>query len=173
MRLIRVFPLAWLTKYTVFTFPFPDSGSLIWILPSEYSSTDSNNIRPDTTDLFCRNWNYISVLKCIKAVSTVNILKPRRSCSWTYKINKLLVSPNERSNNIILERTIEYINTTRPQNSSAKESNATSEIEAHGKKDRGPHGPLTCSHGSSQVITCLSYGTSLLAVTIVNSYAVT
>ena len=30
------------------------------------------------------------------------ISKPRRSCSWTYKINKLLVSPNERLNNIIL-----------------------------------------------------------------------
>ena len=32
------------------------------------------------------------------------------------------------------ERTIEYT-TTQPQNSTAKESNATSEIEAHGKKD--------------------------------------
>ena len=29
MRLIRVFPPAWLPKYTVFTFPFPDSGSLM------------------------------------------------------------------------------------------------------------------------------------------------
>ena len=38
VRLIRVFPLAWLTKYTVFTFPFPGSGSLLWIFPSEYSS---------------------------------------------------------------------------------------------------------------------------------------
>ena len=37
-------------------------------------------------------------------------------------------------NNIILERTIEY-NTTQPQNSTSKESSATSEIEAHGKKD--------------------------------------
>ena len=104
MQLIRVFPLAWLTKYTVFTFPFPDSGSLIWILPSDYSSTDSKR-------------------------STVNIPKPMRSCSWTCKVNKLLVSPNERLNNIILERTIEY-NTTQPQNSTAKESNATSEIVA-------------------------------------------
>ena len=49
----------------------------------------------------------------ITAVSTVNIPKPR-SCSWTYKISKLLVSPNERFNNIILERTIEY-NTNQPQ----------------------------------------------------------
>ena len=50
------------------------------------------------------------------------------------KISKLLVSPNECLNNIILERTIEYT-TTQPQNSTAKESNATSEINAHGKKD--------------------------------------
>ena len=41
-------------------------------------------------------------------VSTVNIPKPSRSCSLTYKINMLLVSPNERLNNIILERTIKY-----------------------------------------------------------------
>ena len=86
------------------------------------------------------------------------------------KINKLLVNPYERLNNIILERTIEN-NTTQPQNLTAKESNSTSEIEAHRKKDQSPptHA-LTCS---SQVITCLSYGTSLLAVTIVNNYAVT
>ena len=50
----------------------------------------------------------------------------RRSCSWTYRINKLFVSPNERLNNIVLERTIQY-NTTQPQNSTAKESNAPSE----------------------------------------------
>ena len=89
-----------------------------------------------------------------------------------YRINKLLVSPNERLNNIILERTIEY-NTTQPQNSTAKESNATSEIESTWKerpKSTWPTHVLTCS---SQVITCLSYGTSLLAVTIVNNYAVT
>ena len=81
------------------------------------------------------------------------------------------MSPNERLNNITLERTVEY-NATTPQNSTAKESNATSEIEAHGKsKDQSPPAHvLTCS---SQVITCLSYGTSLLAVTIVNNYAVT
>ena len=51
-----------------------------------------------------------------------------------YKINKLLVSPNGRLNNIILEKTIQY-NTTQPQNSTAKESNATSEIES---THRGP-----------------------------------
>ena len=55
------------------------------------------------------------------------------------------MSPNERLNNIILERTIEY-NTTQPQNSTAKESNATFEIEAHGKKDQCPDGLLTYSH---------------------------
>ena len=82
----------------------------------------------------------------ITAVSTVNIPKPRRACSWTYKINKLLVSQNERLNNIILERAIEY-NTTQPHNSTAKESTATSaEIEVYGKKDQSPHGLLTCSH---------------------------
>ena len=80
------------------------------------------------------------------------------------------MSPNERLNNIILERTIKY-NTTQPQNSTAKESNATSEIETPGKKGQSPPTHvLTCS---SQVITCLSYATSLLAVTIVNNYAVT
>ena len=42
------------------------------------------------------------------------------------------MSPNERLNNIILERTIEY-NTTLPQNSTAKESNATLRLRAHGK----------------------------------------
>ena len=103
-------------------------------------------------------------IKCITAVSTINIPKPRQSCLWTYKIYKLLVSPNERLNNIILERTFEC-NTTQPQNSTAKESNATSEIESTWKwrpKYTWPTHVLTCS---SQVITCLSYGTSLLAMT--------
>ena len=45
------------------------------------------------------------------------------------------------------------------------------EIEAHEKKDQSP--PTHVLTFSSQVITCLSYGTSLLAVTIVNNYAVT
>ena len=40
------------------------------------------------------------------AASTVNIPKSRWSCSWTYRINKLLMNPNERFNNIILQRTI-------------------------------------------------------------------
>ena len=79
------------------------------------------------------------------------------------------MSPNERLNNIILKRTIEY-NTTQPQNSTAKESNATSEIEAHGKKDQSP--PIHVLTCSSEVITCLNHDTSLLAVTIVNNYAV-
>ena len=60
------------------------------------------------------------------------------------------MSPNERLNNIILERTIKY-NTTQPQNSTAKESKAVSEIEAHLKKDQSPPTHvLTCS---PQVIT--------------------
>ena len=103
-------------------------------------------------------------IKCITAVSTVNIPKPRRSCSWTYKINKLLVSPSERLNNIILERTIEY--------------NTTSASKFHGKiiqrylwdrehmerktKVHMAYSLLTCS---SQAITCVSYGTSFLAAT--------
>ena len=40
------------------------------------------------------------------AVSTVNIPKTKWSCSWKYNINKLLVSPSERLNNIRLQRTI-------------------------------------------------------------------
>ena len=55
------------------------------------------------------------------------------------------MSQNERLSNIIFERTIEY-NTAQPQNSTTKEYNATSEIEAHGKKDQSSHGLLTCSH---------------------------
>ena len=39
------------------------------------------------------------------------------------------MSTNERLNNIILERTIQY-NTSQPQNFTAKESNTTSEIES-------------------------------------------
>ena len=82
------------------------------------------------------------------------------------------MSPDERLNHIILERPVEY-NTTQPQNSAAKESNATPENESTWKerpKSTWPTHVLTCS---SQAITCLSYGTSLLAVTIVNNYAVT
>ena len=50
-------------------------------------------------------------------------------------------------NKIILERTIEY-NTTQPQNSTAKESNATSEMEStlkEGPKFTLPAHLLTCS----------------------------
>ena len=64
-----------------------------------------------------------------------------------YKINKLIVSPNEHLNNIILERTIEY-NTTQPQNSMVMESNATSKIEStlkEGLKSTLPAHMLTCS----------------------------
>ena len=43
------------------------------------------------------------------------------------------MSPNEHLNSIILERTIQYI-TTQPQNSMAKESNATSELKSTWKE---------------------------------------
>ena len=104
----------------------------------------------------------IKINKCIIAVSTINIPKPRRSCSWTYKINKLLVSPNERLNNIIFERTIEY--NTYPA-SKFHDKRIQLYLWARGTwkerpKSTWPTHVLTCS---SQVITCLSYGTSLLA----------
>ena len=80
------------------------------------------------------------------AVSTDNIPKPKRSCSRTS--NKQAHREPERTfNNITLERTIEY-NTTQPQNSTAKESNATSEIEStlkEGLKSTLPAHVLTCS----------------------------
>ena len=157
VRLIRVFPQAWLTKYTVFTFLFPDSGSLIWILPSDYSDSKQYSTGYD--------WPFLSQLellnKWITAVSTVDIPNPRRSCSWTYKINELLVSPNERLNNIIFERTLVY-------NSYPASKFHVKRIQfylwARGTwrerpKSTWPTQVLTCS---SQVITCLSYGTSLL-----------
>ena len=74
------------------------------------------------------------------------------------------MSPNERLNNIILERSFVY-NTTQPQNSTANEE----KLKERPKSTWPTHG-LTCS---SEVITCLSYGTSLLAVIVVNNYAVT
>ena len=63
----------------------------------------------------------------ITAVTTVNIQSLGGHVHEHIKINKLLVSPNKRLNNMILERTIEF-NTNQPQNSMAKESNATSEL---------------------------------------------
>ena len=71
------------------------------------------------------------------------------------------MSPNERLNSITLERTIQY-NTTQPQNSTAKESNATSEIESTWKE-------IECSRAHMFV----TFITSLLAVTIVNNFAET
>ena len=69
-----------------------------WIFPLEYSSTDSkyclsaaNSIRPDTTDFFCRQLNpqmqsnEYSPGILNTAVSTDNIPKPGRSCSWSNK----------------------------------------------------------------------------------------
>ena len=62
----------------------------------------------------------------------------------------------------MLERTIQY-NTNQPQNSTAKESNATSEIESTLKE-------IACSR-AHMFVTCI---TSLLVVTIVlNNFAVT
>ena len=74
-------------------------------------------------------------------------------------------------NNITLERTIEY-NTTQPQNSTAKESNATSEIESTLMIERRTKVYIACSR-AHMFVSCLSYRNSLLAVTIVNNYAVT
>ena len=174
MRLIRVFPLAWLTKYTVFTFPFPGSGSLLWIFPWEYSSTDS---KQHSTGY---DWSFLSQLE-LSSINKCNQIQPgnyscfRRSCSWTYKINKLLVSPNERLNNIILERTIQY-NTTQPQNSTAKESNAISEIQSTLKerpKSTLPAHVLTCLSHVLSLSHLKSDNTSLLAVTMVNNFAMT
>ena len=72
-----------------------------------------------------KSTNVIKYSPGITAVFTVNIPKLVNN-----KINKLL---NERLSNIILEKTIEY-NTTQPENSTAKESNATSEIESTWKE---------------------------------------
>ena len=81
------------------------------------------------------------------------------------------MSPNERLNNITLERTIQYC-TTQLQDSKAKESNATSEmseIESTLKE-------IACSRAHmfiTCIVTCVTYSTSLLAVTIVDNFAVT
>ena len=78
------------------------------------------------------------------------------------------MNPNERLNSIKLDRTIQY-NTTQPQNSTAKESNATSEIESTLKE-------IACLRAYmfvTCIVTCLTYSTSLLAVTTVSNYAVT
>ena len=78
------------------------------------------------------------------------------------------MSPNKRLNNIILKRTIQY-DTTEPQNSTAKESNATSD-------ERKTKVSIACSHAHmfvTCIVTCLTYRTSLLAVIIVNNFAVT
>ena len=86
------------------------------------------------------------------------------------------MSPNERLNNIILERTIEY-NTTQPQNSTAKESNATSErtSEIESTLIERPKSTLPARAHMlvTSIVTCLTHSTSLLAVTIVNNFAVT
>ena len=146
MRLIRVLPLAWLTlKVHGIYISFPWFRFTHMYLALRVFFHRFQIIFDQMQLTFSVAIGTIKINKCIKAVSTVNIPKPRRSCSWTYKINKILVSPNECLNNIILERTIKYY-TTQPQNSKAKEFNATSEIEAHGRKDRSPHGLLKCSH---------------------------
>ena len=55
------------------------------------------------------------------------------------------MSPNERLNNIILEKTIGY-NTTQPQNSTEKESNATSEIPKHMERKTKDHMAYSRAH---------------------------
>ena len=62
------------------------------------------------------------------------------------------MSPNERLNCITLERTIQY-NTTQRQNSTAKESNATSEIESTLKE-------IACSR-AHMFVTCLTSGVAI------------
>ena len=52
------------------------------------------------------------------------------------------MSPNERLNNIILERTIEY-NTTQLKIPRQKNPTLPLRSRAHGKKDQSPHGLLT------------------------------
>ena len=59
------------------------------------------------------------------------------------------MSLNEHLNSIILERIIEY-NTTQPQNSTAKESNATSEMEKHMERKS----KVTCSQVRDVVRKC-------------------
>ena len=62
------------------------------------------------------------------------------------------------------------INTPQPQNSTTKESNATSEIEStlkEGPKSTSPAHMLTCSSLPSLTVPVL------LTVTIINNYAVT
>ena len=56
---------------------------------------------------------------------------------------------NEHLNSIILERTIEY-STTQPQNSTAKESNATYEMKSTWKRKS----KVTCSHVRDVVRKC-------------------
>ena len=75
-----------------------------------------------------------------------NILTPRRSCSWTYKINKLLVSPNERLNNIILDRAIKYNAYPASKFLRQKRPTLPLRLRAHGKKDQSSRGLLTCLH---------------------------
>ena len=67
----------------------------------------------------------------------------------------------------MLERTIQY-NATQPQNSTAKESNTTSEIEST-LKER-PKSTLPAHMFATCIVT---YGTSLLAMALVNNFSVT
>ena len=98
-------------------------------------------------------------------VSTVNIAEPRRSCSWTSKINKLLVSLDERLNNILVESTIEY-NTFPASKFRSKRIQRYLWDREHMETMTKVY--VACSHPHMFVaclIACLSYGTSLLAVT--------
>ena len=68
------------------------------------------------------------------------------------------MSPNERLNDIILERIIEY-STTQPQNFAAKESNATSEIKSTWKKTPKSTWP-------AHMLTWSSHALSHVSVTV-------
>ena len=61
---------------------------------------------PFLSQIGTKSTNAIKYSPGITAVSTVNILKPRQSCSWIYKISKRLVSPNKRFNNIIDRKSV-------------------------------------------------------------------
>ena len=92
------------------------------------------------------------------AVFTDDIPRPRRSCSWTYKINKFFFSPNERLNNIMLEKPIEYINTYPAWKFHGKRIQRYLRDREQTERKTKVH--AACSHAymfTTCLITCLSY----------------
>ena len=130
VRLIRVFPLAWLKVHgSYISFPW-------------FRFTHMDLALRVLLNRFQIIFDRIRLKKCITAVFTVNIPKPRRSCSWIYKINKLLVSLNERLNNIILDIILLSLKIPRQKNPMLPLSSR----HICGKKGQSSHGLLTCSH---------------------------